>query len=144
MSPVTHLLIEQIKKQAYHLRDAKGIKYQKALDQISKEKGYRSWCDVNEQQSEFAGRRSAFYIDPVQKWNPDLKRLGYTPSRVFESLSGHYPITNGYPEDPTAAPFYWGKTLAEAEETAKRANAKRGLSEKEFYEILTSTFEHND
>jgi len=153
LPPVTPILIEEIKQEAYRQKLADGTQYQKALDRISKAKGFRSWCDVNERlkkfdenrakeiaerTKEFEGRRQVYYIDPGQSWNPDLKK-GFIPSWVFEGLDGHYPITNGYPKDPTACPYYWGKTLDEAESSARAMNGRLGLTKQEILDIIMSS-----
>lgn len=50
---------------------------------------------------------------------------GYVPSVVADDDDGHYPmIGNG----PCASPWVWGKTLEQAQATAKWMNAQMGVS----------------
>ena len=73
-----------------------------------------------------------FYVHPTQEPTSE----GYIPSIVFEGESGHYPmIGNG----SHATPWYFGKTLDEAEARCTEENAKRGVSESEATRIITSS-----
>ena len=77
-------------------------------------------------------KRRCFYIDPTQKPPPE----GYVPSLVFEDDPGHCPMLgNG----PHAVPWYWGKTLEEAEATCSQVNTKDGLSDRDVVEIICSS-----
>lgn len=82
-------------------------------------------------------KRMCVYVDPSQSvWNPDLNTRGYIPSAVHEGVAGHSPLLgNG----PHAAPWYWGKTLAEAESIAKEYNRKLGLTERDVQDIVDSS-----
>ena len=61
-----------------------------------------------------------FYVPPDQD-----KPEGFIPSLVTAGEDGHSPMTG---KGEFAVPWYWGKTLAEAEATCKDANARRGIS----------------
>ena len=60
---------------------------------------------------------------------------GFIPSRVDLGVKGHSPMTG-----PTGTePWYWGKTLEEAEATCAHANMKMNLSQDRVFEIECST-----
>lgn len=68
-----------------------------------------------------AGRRWA-YVIPA---NAHRDQNGIVPSLVVEDVPGHFPMLgNG----PHSAPWYWGKTDAEAKAIADATNARRGIS----------------
>jgi hypothetical protein len=78
-----------------------------------------------------ASPRTCFYIPPDQH-----DENGWIPSVVTEGEPGHAPLKgNG----PCAQPWYWGKTLAEAEATADRENARLGLTRDEVLDIVLSS-----
>ena len=78
-----------------------------------------------------ASPRTCFYIPPDQH-----DENGWIPSVVTEGEPGHAPLTgNG----PCARPWYWGKTLAGAQATADRENARLGLSRGEALSIVLSS-----
>ena len=78
--------------------------------------------------------RSCYYISPTQ--DPAVHG-GFVPSIIYENEDGHFPLVgNG----EGSAPYIWGNTLEEAEEVAKSANARRGVSEEEANEILLLSF----
>jgi len=77
-------------------------------------------------------KRTCFYIDPTQTPDED----GYIPSLVTEGEPGHAPLTGG---GDFQTPWYWGKTLAEAEATAAKANAEQGLSPRDVIDIVMSS-----
>ena len=79
-----------------------------------------------------SGKRFCYYISPTQQATED----GYVPSLVFEGVSGYFPL-NG--RGKGATPWFWGKTLKEAEETASIANEKLGVSEMEAMKIIASS-----
>ena len=59
------------------------------------------------------------YFIPVDQ---DAKSTGgYIPAVIFEGESGYSPMTGG----ACGAPWVWGKTLEEAEQTAESYNNKR-------------------
>jgi len=74
------------------------------------------------------GRRYCFTILESQK-----DENGYIPSLVIEGEKGHRPMTgNGL----CAAPWYWGKTLKEAEAVADAKNEELGISKEEAFKIV--------
>ena len=78
-----------------------------------------------------ASPRTCFYIPPDQH-----DENGWIPSVVTEGEPGHAPLTgNG----PCASPWYWGKTLAEAQGTAAVENARLGLTRDEVASIIASS-----
>ena len=76
--------------------------------------------------------RQCFWIPPDQH-----DENGWIPSLVTEGQPGHAPFTgNGR----LARPWYWGKTLAEAQATAERENLGTfGLSPDEALAIVLSS-----
>jgi len=75
--------------------------------------------------------RKCFYIPPDQH-----DEHGWIPSLVTEGEPGHAPLTgNG----PCASPWYWGKTLEEAQGTAAVENARLGLTRDEVRDIILSS-----
>ncbi len=78
-------------------------------------------------------KRQCYYINPSQDPN---KHGGYVPSLVVQDEPGHSPMTG---QGEGAAPWVWGKTLDEAEAACKAANAKRGISELDAFEIVASS-----
>lgn len=75
-----------------------------------------------------------YYVNAVQ----DVElHGGYVPSVVIENEAGHYPMEG----DPTKhqAPWVWGKTLPVAEQLAREANARLGLTEDDVTRILMSS-----
>ena len=77
--------------------------------------------------------RQCYYIQPDQ----DPKKFGgYVPSLLVENENGHSPLVG---KGMHAVPWIWGKTLEEAEQTCLRANAIRGFSKEEVFDILVST-----
>lgn len=83
-------------------------------------------------------KRKCVWIDPLQaKWNPRLDTDGYIPSVVTEGVAGHNPLTGS---GDYAEPWFWGKTLAEAEETAATFNMQNfGLPKLEAWTIVASS-----
>lgn len=85
------------------------------------------------------GRKFIYYIPPTAF----IAGQGHKVSIVYENESGHYP-TGGDGRDKMT-PWYWGNpndeatSFTEAEATAKMANARLGLDEKEVMDILTSS-----
>ena len=61
-----------------------------------------------------------YYVDPCQ----DPGERGFIPSLVVAGESGHRPMIGS---GKFSSPWYWGKTLEEAEATCERVNAKRGI-----------------
>jgi hypothetical protein len=61
---------------------------------------------------------------------------GYVPSLVVAHEPGHSPMLG---RGECAAPWIWGKTLAEAQATCKEANLGLGVSEKEACLIIASS-----
>lgn len=43
-------IIEQIKQEAFKVKEAEGIPYQKALDVVAKRQGYQTWHEVNQKE----------------------------------------------------------------------------------------------
>lgn len=78
--------------------------------------------------------RKCYWIDPTQV--PD--EGGYVPSLVVEGEAGHSPMRGD--ASTFQAPWYWGKTLAEANATAERTNLEDfGLDKDEVFEIIFSS-----
>lgn len=76
--------------------------------------------------------RKCFYIDPTQ----DVDENGYIPSLVTENEPGHAPLVgNG----SHAQPWYWGKTLEQANAIAKQQNERLGLTDRDVIEIISSS-----
>ncbi len=78
-------------------------------------------------------KRWCYYIPAVQ--DTDLHG-GFVPSLVVENESGHSPMTGATGKE---APWVWGKTLEQAEATARAVNAKRGISERDALMIVASS-----
>ena len=76
-------------------------------------------------------KRWCFYVDASSKTDQ-----GFVPSVVIEGMPGHYPMEG---KDKLAAPWYWGHTLPEAEAVCKKANVKRGLTDDDVDDIITSS-----
>ena len=76
--------------------------------------------------------RQCFYIPENQ-----FDENGWIPSLVTENEPGHAPLTgNG----ACAAPWYWGRTLGEAQATAVRENARTfGLTAEDSLQIVLSS-----
>ena len=75
--------------------------------------------------------RQCFYIPPDQRDDN-----GWIPSLVTEGQPGHAPLTgNG----PLARPWYWGKTLEEAQGIAIIENARMGISREDATVIVLSS-----
>ena len=65
-------------------------------------------------------RRWCYFI-PAAQYDDN----GYIPSIVVEGVAGHFPLAgNGV----GSSPWYWGKTLDEAEQTARAKNEELGVS----------------
>lgn len=64
-----------------------------------------------------------FYINPSQA----TTEHGYIPSLVVAGESGHSPLVG---RGRCSLPWYWGKTLTEAEATCERVNRRDGVSPK--------------
>lgn len=73
-----------------------------------------------------------FYIAPSQ----DPGDEGYIPSVVVQDEPGHFPLSG---RGDGAAPWRWGKTLKEAEETCRQQNAKRGITDDMASDIVASS-----
>lgn len=81
-----------------------------------------------------APKRRCFWIDPSQV--PD--EGGYVPSLVVEGEPGHSPMRG----DPAKfqSPWYWGKTLVEANSMAIKMNYEQfGLGPSQCNEIVLSS-----
>ncbi len=65
---------------------------------------------------------------------------GYVPSVVIENHPGHFPMLG---KGEGAAPWVWGKTLAEAELLCEHTNEEMGYSVEEAFRISASTFKQN-
>jgi hypothetical protein len=77
-------------------------------------------------------KRQCFYIPEGQ-----FDENGYIPSLVTEDTPGHAPLTG---KGRCARPWYWGRTLEEAQATAARENVRVfGLSPEQALEILISS-----
>ena len=61
---------------------------------------------------------------------------GYIPSIAIEDVVGHYPLAGR----DGGSPWFWGKTLEDAERTCDEANAKLGYDLETAFKIVTSTF----
>lgn len=82
--------------------------------------------------------RFCYYIPPDQ--TPDPKR-GYRVAIVNANEAGYY-WTGDTPEGGLKAPWYWGKTLAEAEMVCKQQNRdKLGLTEMQVFSIITESMQ---
>lgn len=79
-------------------------------------------------------KRMCYYVSPTQ--DPD-EHGGYVPSVVYEGQPGHCPLV-GDP-DKHQAPYIWGQTLEQAEETADRANTRMGLTQADVFGIIGSS-----
>lgn len=80
--------------------------------------------------------RQCYWIDAGQSFNPELKKEGYVPSLVRENEAGHRPLMGR----PGGSPWYWGKTLAEAQSMVERANRETfDLSPQDVAEIVASS-----
>lgn len=85
----------------------------------------------------FPAPRECYWICSSQAFNPHLKEMGYIPSLVVEGEPGHSPLMG---QGECATPWYWGMTYEAAKVTAAKANMETfGLSEKEVFEIVTSS-----
>jgi len=73
-----------------------------------------------------------YYINPSQ----DSGDEGYIPSVVVLGEPGHFPLCG---RGDGAAPWRWGKTLAEAEAMCVRFNSERGITEERASEIVASS-----
>lgn len=62
-----------------------------------------------------------FYINPSQA----TTEHGYVPSVVVAGEPGHSPLVG---RGRCSEPWYWGKTLDEAEATCERLNKRDGVS----------------
>lgn len=79
-----------------------------------------------------AGARFCYTVNA----NCEKDEHGIVPSAVFEHTPYHYPMLgNGR----HAQPWYWGKTLDEAQQVCDVANAKLGLSPVDVAEIIASS-----
>ncbi len=80
--------------------------------------------------------RYCYYIPPDQ--TPD-KKSGFRVAIVNANEDG-YRWTGDTPEGGLKLPWYWGKTLAEAEAVCKKQNQdKLGLSELQVAKIITES-----
>lgn len=76
------------------------------------------------------GKRFCYHI-PQSAYEPGK---GWRVSVIIEGESGHYPTGT---EDK--APWYWGESYAEAEQTAAEMNQSMGLSPSDVVKIITSS-----
>ncbi len=77
--------------------------------------------------------RQCFYISPLEY---DEGR-GYVPSLVVENEPGRSPMRG---RGEFAEPWYWGKTLEQAEQTCERVNKDRyGISHQTAARIVASS-----
>jgi len=81
-------------------------------------------------QTLLATRRWCYYI-PLSAFE-DGK--GYRVSIIVEGEEGHFPTGT-----PDKAPWYWGMTYRDAEQTAAEANAKLGIDETTVVKLLMSS-----
>jgi len=72
----------------------------------------------------------------ISETQDPAKHGGYVPSRVDWNVLGHWPMTG---RGEGSAPWVWGKTLAEAQEVCRKANADMGLSDRDVDRILCSS-----
>jgi hypothetical protein len=78
--------------------------------------------------------RKCYYINPAQVPDPEH---GYVPSIVTENEPGHTPLAG---DGRHAAPWYWGKTLKDAQACAAEMNERNfGLSPAETLIIVMSS-----
>lgn len=78
-------------------------------------------------------RRWCYYISPTQDSH---ETGGFVPSVVVEDFPGHYPAMG---KGECAAPWVWGDTLKKAEATCRNENERKGISNRAFFEITTSS-----
>lgn len=83
---------------------------------------------------ETRGKRWIYWINEAQL--PDPER-GYIPSRVFEDVSGHFPLVG----DPSKhqSPWFWGDRIT-ALRCAEKCNADMGIDRQTAMNILSSSF----
>ena len=79
-------------------------------------------------------KRQCYYIDPDQDRD---RHGGYIPSLVVEFDAGHSPMLGD--GSPFSQPWVWGKTLEEAQAVCVSANAERGVSESDAWEIIMTS-----
>lgn len=65
---------------------------------------------------------------------------GFIPSAVFEGQSGHSPLLG---KGAFSAPWYWGKSWAEAQATCADANRRLGLTPEDVMVIELSSMRTN-
>lgn len=81
--------------------------------------------------------RTAVWVDPTAY----VKDEGYRVSVVTENEPGHHP-TGDWPYKGGVGqtrPWFWGPTLAEAEEQCRQFNLRMGVSAEEARKIVDST-----
>ena len=77
-------------------------------------------------------KRMCYVIIPHQR-----EEEGYIPSLVIENESGHSPMIG---KDNLSTPWYWGKTIAEAEAICAKVNLEKfGLTPEETLKIVLSS-----
>ncbi len=82
-------------------------------------------------------KRVCYYI-PADGY---IKERGYRVSVVTENEPGHSP-TGNWPYEGKGGqtlPYFWGHDLEEAKAAARYQNAKIGLSERDAFDIVTSS-----
>jgi hypothetical protein len=79
--------------------------------------------------------RICYHIPVDQTPDPEC---GYRVAVVEEGVAG-YSWTGDAPEGGLKEPYYWGKTLAEAQAVARDENLRLGLTEEDVCEIVNSS-----
>jgi len=87
-----------------------------------------------EQLQQLLSSRQWCYVIPEAQ---DITKYGgYVPSLVFENVTGHWPMLG---QGEHAAPWVWGKTLAEAQQACDHNNKCLGLTHDAAMKIVMST-----
>ena len=102
-------------------------------DALNSEAGWQTLRDQVATQRVMKTKRWCYWINETQDPN---EHGGYVPSVVTENEPGHQPLLGS---GEGAAPWVWGKTLAEAKATCKAANEKRGFSDEDCWNIVASS-----
>ncbi len=96
----------------------------------------QNWIAASSRESEnlakLMSERDWCYFIPPQ---PDNER-GFIPACVIENVQGYLMMAgNGQ----GSSPWFWGKTLDDANETCQKVNAGRGIDSKRALDIVLST-----
>jgi len=78
-------------------------------------------------------QRQCYYIDASQD---PADHGGYVPSLVIENENGHRPMTG---RGRFSEAWVWGSTLEKAQVVCISANAERGVTEADAWEIIGSS-----